>query len=78
MAKLILHANNTFTIDVSVSDSNVYSESVQVKFENNFGFDKVHGTNELFLTPTQLELLGRFLVRQADELRTAQEMKATA
>lgn len=71
MATLILQANNTFTIDVSVSGDDGYSDAVQVKIENNFGDDKVHGTDELFLTPNHMELLGRFLIRQADELRNS-------
>lgn len=55
-----------------------YLDAVQVKFENNFGDGKVHGTDELFLTPNHMELLGKFLIRQADELRTARAMKALA
>ena len=74
-ATLIIKSNDMFTVDVSVSESNKYDDAVQVKFAHNFGFGKVHRTDEVFLTPIQLELFGRFLIRQADELRTAQAFK---
>jgi len=77
-ATMIIKANDTFTVDVTVSDSNAYDEAVQVKFQHNFGHGKVHRTDEIFLTPIQLELLGRFLIRQADELRTAQSFREVA
>ncbi len=74
----MIKANDMFTVDVSVSGADGYSDSVRVKFEHNFGFGKVHRTDEIFLTPIQLDLLGRFLIRQADELNTALEMKQSA
>lgn len=72
---MIIKSNNMFTVDVTVSDVNQYDDAVQVKFAHNFGYGKIHRTDEVFLTPVQLELLGKFLIRQADELRTAQAMK---
>jgi hypothetical protein len=78
MATQIIHANEDFTVDITVRESDPYTKSAYVKFELNYGFEKVQGTHELFLTPAQLELLGRFLVRQADEIRTAQVMRETA
>ena len=69
---MILKANDTFSIDVTVSDSNEYDNAVQVKFAHNFGFGNVQRADEIFLTPIQLDLLGRFLIRKADELRLEQ------
>lgn len=77
-ATMIIKANNTFTVDITVSDGNQYDDSVQLKFARNFGAGKVHGTDELFLTPIQMELLGKFLIRQADEIRTAQSFREVA
>ena len=75
MATLILQANKTFTIDVFVSEDNGYTDSVLVKIEQNFGNNEVNRTTEVFLTPNHMELLGRFLIRQADELRNSRMWK---
>lgn len=74
-ATMIIKANDMFTIDVSVTDDDGYSDAVQVKFEHNFGHGKVHGTNNVFLSPNHMELLGSFLIRQADDLRNARMWK---
>lgn len=78
MATQIIHASDMFTVDVTVRESEPYSEQVYMKLELNYGPEKVHGTHEVFLTATQLELLGRFLVRQADDIRTEQAIRKTA
>lgn len=76
MASLKIDVDSTFDVDVTVRESDKYSKLVLVKLEKNFAPESVHACNELFLTPTQLELLGRFLVRQADEIRTAQAVRS--
>lgn len=77
-ATMIINPNAMSTIDVTVGDANKYDNAVQIKIARNFGNGRIHGTDELFLTPIQMELLGRFLVRQADELRSAQAFKEVA
>jgi hypothetical protein len=46
--------------------------------QRNFGHGNVRRTDEVFLTPIRLELLGRFLIRKADELKTAHAMREQA
>ena len=75
MALLKLNVDSTFDVDVTVRESDEYSKLAFVKFEKNFRPEHVHACNEIFMSPTQLELLGRFLIRQADEIRTAQEIR---
>lgn len=75
MGTMIIRSNPEYTVDVSVGEYDGYSESVQVKVVNNLGFGEVTPTHEMFLTPKQMDLLGRFLIRQADEIQTAQSMK---
>jgi hypothetical protein len=75
MAQLRINANPTFTIDVTVRESDEYSESVYVKFDRHVLPEEIRGCSEMFLTPTQVEQLGRFLIRQADEIRTAQDIR---
>jgi len=78
MATQIIHANEMFTIDVTVRESDMYTKAAYLKFERNYRPDSIHGCDEMFLTPTQLELIGRFLIRQADEIRTAQAFREVA
>lgn len=73
MAQLRIDANETFTIDATVRESDEYSKAVYVRFDRHYIPEDIRGCNEFFLSPVQLEQLGRFLVRQADEIRTAQE-----
>jgi hypothetical protein len=74
MAKLSIDVNSTFQVDVTVRESDKYSGLVYVKMERFYRPESIHGCNELFLTPSQLENLGNFLVRQAREIRTEQEI----
>jgi hypothetical protein len=71
MATLNLNKNE---IEVTVRESDEYTESVYVRLDRLFPKER-RGCNEMFLTPSDLEFLGRFLVRQADEIRTAQEFR---
>lgn len=76
MASLKIDVDSTFYVDVTVRESDKYSKLAFVKFEKNFSADRIHSCDEMFLNPLQLELLGRFLVRQADEIRTAQAVRS--
>lgn len=75
MAILNLHTNSNFTLDVSVRESDRYSEQVYLKFEHCISPENIRGVNQMFMTPSQLELLGKFLIRQANEIRTDQAVR---
>ena len=75
MATLKLDIDSTFDVDVTVRESDKYSQLAFVKFEKNFHPEGIHACNELFLTPTQLDLLGRFFIRQADEMQSIQSLR---
>ena len=72
MSQLRIDANEMFTIDITVRESDEYTERAFVRFERNYIPESRQGCDEMFLTLDQLEGLGRFLCRQADEIRWAQ------
>ena len=72
MATLKIDVDSTFDVDVTVRESDGYSQFAFVKFEKNFRPGHIHPCSELYLTPAQLELLGQYLIRQAEEILTAQ------
>lgn len=72
MPKLIISSNPGFTTEVTVQESDQYSGLAYVRLEKNFRPEHVHATSELFLTSGELSLLGKFLIKQAEELRVAQ------
>jgi hypothetical protein len=72
MSLVQIRSNPNFTFDVVVRESDKYSESVYLKFERNTDGD-IQGCDEVFMTPAQLDQLGRFLIRQASEIISIQE-----
>jgi hypothetical protein len=72
MATLRIDSNETFQTEVTVRESDKYTQMVYVKFDRNYLLEEIRGCDEMFLTPAQLDQLGRFLVRQADAIRIAQ------
>jgi hypothetical protein len=75
MATLHINTTEQFSVDATVRESDKYSEDIFVKFTRGYSADDNTGCSEMFLTPNQLENLGRFFIRQADEIRTAQEVR---
>lgn len=75
MATLRIDNNKTFVTEVTVTESDKYSCDVYLKFGRHYVPENVRGVSEMFLTPIQLENLGHFLIRQAKEIRTEQEMR---
>ncbi len=75
MATLRIDSNNNVSTEVTIRESDVYSESVFVKFEKICDGVESHGCNEMFLTPMQLDHLGRFLLRHAEEIRGLQKSR---
>jgi len=72
MSQLQININPVVTLDVTVRESDKYTNSAYVKFEHHMSSVEIQGCNEMFLTPEQLDQLGRFLMHQADEIRSAQ------
>jgi hypothetical protein len=58
-----------------VRESDKYSGAVYMTTKHYVNKDTVRGVHEMFMTPVQLELFGRFLVRQAEEIRQAQKFR---
>lgn len=69
MATLRIDTNDSFTVDITVSETDKYTKSAYVRFDRHYIPEEIRGCNELFLTPIQLELLGKFFVRQAEEIK---------
>ena len=72
MAVYRIEQVGTLITDVTVRESDEYSSHVYLRFDHHVVPEDVRGTHEIFLTPVQLEQLGRFLVKQADEIRLSQ------
>lgn len=72
MAKLIIESNNSFNTEITVRESDEYTEAVFLKFERNYIPEKRSGVNEMFMTPDELDRIGRFFLRQADEISKLQ------
>lgn len=76
MSILRIDGNDTFSTEVTVRESDKYTQAVYVKFERHYVPEEVRGVNEMFLTPNQLENLGHFMIRQAREIRLEQESRS--
>jgi len=72
MATFRIDSNESFTTEVTIRESDMHTKDAYVKFTRYYIPEEIRGCNEMFLTPTQLDLLGRFLIRQADEIRLEQ------
>lgn len=75
MAKLSIDIDKSITIDFTVRESDIHSKLIYFRIDKQLHPEEIHGCNEMLLTPTQAELLGRFLARQADEIRTEQSFR---
>lgn len=69
MAKLRINGNGSLVTEVTVKESDTYSDFAYIRFDRSIVPENIRGCNEMFITPDQLELLGRFFVRQAEEIR---------
>lgn len=75
MAVYRIEQAGSLVTDISVRESDEYSEMVYMNIERHIVPENVRGTNEVYMTPVQLEQLGRFLMKQAEEIRTAQAVR---
>jgi hypothetical protein len=72
MATLRIDQTSTSPTEVNIRESDEYTGSVYMNITHEFLPGEFRGCNEVFMNPSQLESLGKFLIRQADEIRTAQ------
>ena len=76
MSTLELKVNELCEVDVTVRESDPYTEMVYVNIDRRYYTSKkIDGCSEMFMSATQLEQLGRFLIRKAEEISTAQEIR---
>jgi hypothetical protein len=72
MSKLVIESNNMFRTEVIARQSDEHSGLAYLHLERIYT-DKMSGESyDIFMTPTQLETLGRFFIRQADEISAEQ------
>jgi len=75
MTTFRIDSNDTFSTEVSVRESDKYTKAAYIKFERHYIPEEVRGVNEMFMTPNELEDLGRFLIKQAHAIREMQEIR---
>jgi hypothetical protein len=78
MATHRIDSNDTFTTEVTVRESDKFTKAAYVRFDRHMIPEGIRGCNEMFLTVQELEELGRFFLRQADEIeaqKTSRRMK---
>jgi hypothetical protein len=76
MTTLRVNSDALNPVEVTVRESDAITKSVFIEITRRSESEGYRACNEMFVTPEQLDLLGRFLIRQADEIRTAQAMRA--
>lgn len=68
MAKLELKVNDTHCLGVEVKKSDEYTGDVFVKFTRDYFNGTSLQCSDMFMSPVQLELLGKYLIRKSQEL----------
>lgn len=76
MTTLKIDTNSTFDLDITLRESDKYSGLAFLQFEKNYGEGQSHGSSQMFLTPEQLDTIGRFLIDQASKIQAEQEIRA--
>jgi hypothetical protein len=72
MSTLHIGLANSFDTMVTVKEADVYSGLAFVSLTRSYIPENIRGINEMFMSPTELDQLGRFFVRQAEDIRLAQ------
>lgn len=75
MSTLNLDTAPNCVVEITVRESDPFTEKAYVSFDRHMFQTSSKGCDEMFLTPSQLDLLGRYLIRQAEEIRQAQEIR---
>ncbi len=69
-----INNNPAFVSTVTVRESDEYTQAAYVKFERQDMLEDIRGCNEMFLSVSELENLGRFLIAQS-QLILQQQVK---
>lgn len=64
-----IDSNDTFSTEVTVRESDQYTRAAYVKFERHYIPEEIRACNEMFMSPSELERLGMFLIEQARSMR---------
>ena len=69
-----MHLEGT-TLDVTVKESDRHTKLIHVQFDRDVEPEGIHSKNEMFLTLEQLENLGKFFIRNVDDIRLQQKTR---
>lgn len=74
MTTLHLKTSENYFIEVHANESDKFTETACVKFVRSCD-NYTYNIGEIYLSASQLGQMGRFLLRQADEISTAQKVR---
>jgi len=72
MSTLRVDSNPTFVTEVTVRESDKYSQSVYVKFDRHYVPEEIRGVDEMFMSVDELEDLAKFFLNEAKMIRSEQ------
>ena len=64
--------NDSYVTEVSVGESDKYTQLAYLKFARDNLVEEIRGVNEMFITTAELRSFGEFLVEQADSIEAEQ------
>jgi hypothetical protein len=64
--------NDSYVTEVSVGESDKYTQLAYLKFARDNLVEEIRGVNEMFVTTQELRSFGQFLVDQADSIEIEQ------
>ncbi len=65
-----INSNDNYITEVSVAETDKYTNSVYLKFQRHYVPEEVRGVNEMFLTIDEFEQLAKFFQNEANNIRT--------
>lgn len=65
-------SNPTFVTEVTVRESDKYSQAVYIKFDRHYVPEEIRGVDEMFMSVDELEDMAKFFIAEADKIRSAQ------
>jgi hypothetical protein len=72
MEKLNLETSTSLNLEVHVAESDSYSESMMLELSKTYKVGSPRG-DRYFMTPDQMELMARYMLRKVEEVRQAQK-----
>lgn len=73
MSEFNIDITKTESISFAARESDTYSNLIVLDIKRELDSVMIGGTSEMYLTPTQMDLLGRFLIRTAESVREEQK-----